>query len=365
MYANGQGVAEDAVEAVRWYRKAIEQGHTGAQGSPDALYASGSMLPKKSPNPSVRYARPRTKVTPGPSGSSDPLYATGRGIAQDDAEAYKWYRKAAEQGHADAQCKLGFVYSSDKCTPQDQAEGTRWYRKAAEQGHADAQVRLGWRYANGQGVAQDEAEAVRWVRNAAEQGNVNAEESLRQFQQDNESRLERLSGKEDAAVRELHPDKECAKDDSADMIEVLNDTKNTAAVGLRLLVFGLPGSGKSSLLGALVQASRLQAAVLKGQIADDTGRLAKLRRRTYTGTFAPTTAAAAIFLHFVPKGRETSPIAITLVNTDGRLAQQYLTDKRVLRSRDSGLVSDLLAADAVILTLEAAGIRETGGGQIP
>ena len=148
----------------------------------------------------------------------------------------------------------------------------------------------------------------RWFRNAAEQGNVKAKEALRQFQQDNESRLERLSGKEDAAVRELHPDKECAKDDSADMIEVLNDTKNTAPRWVRLLVFGLPGSGKSSLLGALVQASRLQAAVLKGQIADDTGRLAELRRRTYTGTFPPTTTEAALYpLHFVPKGRETSP----------------------------------------------------------
>jgi TPR repeat protein len=28
--------------------------------------------------------------------------------------------------------------------PKDQAEAARWYRKAAEQGHAEAQNNLGW-----------------------------------------------------------------------------------------------------------------------------------------------------------------------------------------------------------------------------
>ena len=31
------------------------------------------------------------------------FYAKGRGVTQDDKEAVKWYRKAAEQGDADAQ----------------------------------------------------------------------------------------------------------------------------------------------------------------------------------------------------------------------------------------------------------------------
>jgi uncharacterized protein len=31
----------------------------------------------------------------------------GRGVARDYAEAVRWYRKAAEQGDADAQCDLG------------------------------------------------------------------------------------------------------------------------------------------------------------------------------------------------------------------------------------------------------------------
>jgi len=34
------------------------------------------------------------------------MYVNGRGVPQDDAEAVKWYRKAAEQGDADARNAL-------------------------------------------------------------------------------------------------------------------------------------------------------------------------------------------------------------------------------------------------------------------
>ena len=33
-------------------------------------------------------------------------YANGRGVAKDEAEAVRWYRKAAERGHKDAQAAL-------------------------------------------------------------------------------------------------------------------------------------------------------------------------------------------------------------------------------------------------------------------
>ncbi len=37
-------------------------------------------------------------------------------------------------------------------------------RKAAEQGHAEAQNNLGFRYANGEGVPQDDAHAYMWFK---------------------------------------------------------------------------------------------------------------------------------------------------------------------------------------------------------
>ena len=48
------------------------------------------------------------------------------------------------------------------------AEVVRWHRKAAEQGHAEAQAKLGFMYADGVGVSEDDAPAAtctaaRWV----------------------------------------------------------------------------------------------------------------------------------------------------------------------------------------------------------
>ena len=39
MYDKGQGVPQDAQEAVKWYRKAAEQGHARAQGNLGLIYA--------------------------------------------------------------------------------------------------------------------------------------------------------------------------------------------------------------------------------------------------------------------------------------------------------------------------------------
>jgi hypothetical protein len=44
---------------------------------------------------------------------------------------------------------------------QDHAEAVKWYRLAADQGHATAQSNLGVKYENGEGVRQDHAEAVK------------------------------------------------------------------------------------------------------------------------------------------------------------------------------------------------------------
>jgi WD40 repeat protein len=47
-----------------------------------------------------------------------------------------WYRKAAEQGNADAQYSLGFMYENGRGVPRDDTAAASWYQKAAEQGNA-------------------------------------------------------------------------------------------------------------------------------------------------------------------------------------------------------------------------------------
>ena len=84
-------------------------------------------------------------------------------------EAVQWFRKAAEQGHADSQFQLGACYRDGDGVDRDYKEALRWFRKAADQGHARAQNAIGKRYLLGQGVSEDPTEAVKWFRKAAEQ----------------------------------------------------------------------------------------------------------------------------------------------------------------------------------------------------
>ncbi len=45
----------------------------------------------------------------------------------------------------------------------DHNEAARWYRRAAEQGHAGGQLSLGNMYKRGQGVPQDNVQAYKWL----------------------------------------------------------------------------------------------------------------------------------------------------------------------------------------------------------
>jgi hypothetical protein len=143
-YILGKGTPKDPRKAVKWFRKAAEQGHAGAQGSLGNAYRLGDA-----------------------------------GVPKDDRESVKWYRKAAEQGDAMAQGYLGHAYSLGiGGVPKDYRESVKWYRKAAEQGDADAQDSLGLAYVHGEGVSKDEREAVRWLRRAAVQGNSGGQNNL-------------------------------------------------------------------------------------------------------------------------------------------------------------------------------------------
>ena len=106
------------------------------------------------------------------------MYGNGRGVPQSDKEAVKWYRKAAEQGDADAQSNLDFMYDNVQGVPQSDKEAVKWYRKAAEQGKAGAQCNLGFMFKYGRGVPQSNIEASKWYRKAAEQGDVIAQSNL-------------------------------------------------------------------------------------------------------------------------------------------------------------------------------------------
>jgi len=70
LYKEGKGIPQNYSEALKWYRKAADQGLAKAQ------FQLGL------------------------------IYEQGLGVQQDSTEASKWYQKAADQGFEEAKSKL-------------------------------------------------------------------------------------------------------------------------------------------------------------------------------------------------------------------------------------------------------------------
>jgi TPR repeat protein len=109
--------------------------------------------------------------------ASKPIQARGAGEAlrraavanpqEDEAAALHRLRRAADQGDAQAQSRLGYLYQVGRGVPQDYAQALYWYRRAAEQGDVDALYHLGRFYERGWGVPQSYATSLSWYRRAA------------------------------------------------------------------------------------------------------------------------------------------------------------------------------------------------------
>jgi len=177
-FALGEGAAKDEVEAVKWYRKAAEQNYAKAQFNLGYCYYNGEGVAQDYVEAVTWWRKAAEQNHAGAQNNSGICYANGQGVAKDEAEAVKWFRKAAQQNHAHAQYNLGACYYNGQGVAKDQVEAVKWYRKAAEQYHAKAQSNLGYCYYNGQGVAKDYVEAYRWMLLAAAQGEEDAKKGV-------------------------------------------------------------------------------------------------------------------------------------------------------------------------------------------
>ena len=86
---------QDYFQAIRWYRKAAQQGHSAAQNN-------------------LGY-----------------MYANGRGVPQSYSDALEWYTKAAEGGFTLAQFNLGRVYAYGRGVKRDYVRAHMWTNLAA------------------------------------------------------------------------------------------------------------------------------------------------------------------------------------------------------------------------------------------
>jgi outer membrane biosynthesis protein TonB len=98
-------------------------------------------------------------------------YYVGRdGVAADKALAFSWYKKAADQGDAEAEYRIGFMYNTNTGIQGDKAQAFSWYRRAADQGNANGEFETANCYEHGIGTDQDYSQAMFWYQKAAAHG---------------------------------------------------------------------------------------------------------------------------------------------------------------------------------------------------
>ena len=127
---------------------------------------------------------------------------------------------------------------------------------------------------------------------------------------------------------------------------------------LRIVLFGMPDSGKSSLLAALVQAEHEQEESFNGKLNDLSGGLTQLHNQLYKNQPAnsPNEEVTAYPVEFVPilEGEQTIPAV--LYDCDGRQANYLVrggsSKSLVELGKQSELPRAVLNADTVLLIID-------------
>jgi cell division septation protein DedD len=104
-------------------------------------------------------------------------YKLGRGVPVDQAIAIEWFRKAAEQGHAQAQDNYGLALFQDG----RKAEALPWLEKSVARDEKRAELVLGTMLFNGDGVPRDWTRAYALVTRSSQQGLPQGSQTLAQM----------------------------------------------------------------------------------------------------------------------------------------------------------------------------------------
>lgn len=145
MYEMGLGIEKDYPKARKWYQKSAIQGDTEAQNRLIEMRqkALANTYPPPVPdNYQGSITDPQAQFDLGV------IYFRSEGVEKDFTTAYRWFYKAADQGHVQAQNALAVMLSKGIGVRQNNAEAYIWFLKAAEQGLADSQFNLGLMLSN-------------------------------------------------------------------------------------------------------------------------------------------------------------------------------------------------------------------------
>ncbi len=140
MYRDGHGVAPDRQQAEHWHRKAAERGYARAQWSLGLELYDGE-------HPDAARNSEALEWMGLAAAQGDPMLQCWLGdvyrMSGRHENALQWYGRAVAQDDKEGLFKLGTMYEAGHGVPQDDDAAQFWFRKAARQGHAEAQWQLG------------------------------------------------------------------------------------------------------------------------------------------------------------------------------------------------------------------------------
>jgi uncharacterized protein len=129
------------MEAVKWLRKAAENGDAGALEMLGRRYYVGMGEEKNLDKAVGLWSQAAAKGSSAAQFQLAHCYGSGEGVPKDIRKAVSLFRQAAEAGHAEAQLQMGCLYQDDTTdggAPKNPVEACKWFSLAAAQGAAGA-----------------------------------------------------------------------------------------------------------------------------------------------------------------------------------------------------------------------------------
>jgi TPR repeat protein len=174
-----RGESINHATAMKWYAKAVEQGHPRALYDLSLAYYEGKVISQNYVKAADGMKDLARLGMANAQYQLSVMFRSGHGVTKDYEEEMYWLEMAAEQDLFIAQISLDERYAEGGGVPKSSKRPIFWLTKSAERGDALAQYKLAIKYKDGLEVDKSRSLFRYWLNKAKVNGNKNAIEFLK------------------------------------------------------------------------------------------------------------------------------------------------------------------------------------------